>query len=299
METKIIIVTEQDTNKRIDNFISEQTDLTRSRVQKLIEQGNITINEKAPKVSYKVQLNQEIKVIIPDAEVLDVKAEEIALDILYEDDDVIVVNKPKGMVVHPAAGNFSGTLVNAIMAHCGDNLSEINGVIRPGIVHRIDKDTSGVLVIAKNNEAHLKLAAQLKEHSMKRIYVAVVSGNLKNDKGTIDKPIARNPKDRKKMGIVPGGRHAVTHYKVLKRLHDCTIVELKLETGRTHQIRVHMSSIGHPLLGDEVYGSGKNKYGFKGQALHAKVLGFIHPSTNEYIEFSSELPLEFQKLLAK
>ena len=213
METKSIIATEQDANKRIDNFISETTELTRSRVQKLIEQGNITINGKAPKVSYKVQTNQEIEVIIPDAEVLEVKAEEIDLDILYEDNDVIVVNKPKGMVVHPAAGNFTGTLVNAIMAHCGDNLSEINGVIRPGIVHRIDKDTSGVLVVAKNNQAHLSLAAQLKEHSMNRIYVAVVSGNLKEDKGTIDKPIARNPKDRKKMAVVYGGREAVTHYK--------------------------------------------------------------------------------------
>lgn len=298
MEEKIIVVTEEHINKRIDNFISEVENLTRSRVQKLIEEGNVTINEKVPKVSYKVQLNQEIKLIIPDAEVLEVKAENIELDILYEDNDVIVVNKPKGMVVHPAAGNFSGTLVNAIMAHCGDNLSEINGVIRPGIVHRIDKNTSGILVVAKNNEAHLKLAAQLKEHSMNRIYVAVVHGNIKNDKGTVNAPIGRNPKDRKKMAIVSGGRHAVTHYKVLKRLHDCTILELKLETGRTHQIRVHMSSIGHPLLGDDVYGSGKNKYGFEGQALHAKVLGFIHPSTNEYMEFSSELPIEFQKLLS-
>lgn len=299
MEQKTIIVTEMDVNKRIDNFISEKTDLTRSYVQKLIEQGNIKINEKVPKVSYKVQLNQEINITIPEAKVLEIKPEKIELDILYEDSDVIVINKPKGMVVHPAAGNYSGTLVNAIMEHCGDNLSEINGVIRPGIVHRIDKDTSGVLVVAKNNNAHLKLAEQLKEHSMNRIYVAVVSGNLKNDEGTIDKPIARNPKDRKKMAVVYGGREAITHYKVIKRLADCTIVELKLETGRTHQIRVHMASIGHPLLGDAVYGNGKNKYGFIGQALHAKVLGFIHPSTGKYIEFSSELPIEFQKLLAK
>lgn len=299
MEQKTIIVAEVDVNKRIDNFIAEKTDLTRSYVQKLIEQGNVKINEKVPKVSYKTQLNQEINVTIPDAKVLEIKPEKIELDILYEDDDVIVVNKPKGMVVHPAAGNYSGTLVNAIMEHCGDNLSEINGVIRPGIVHRIDKDTSGVLVVAKNNNAHLKLAAQLKEHSMNRIYIAVVSGNLKNDEGTIDKPIARNPKDRKKMAVVYGGREAITHYKVIKRLMDCTIVELKLETGRTHQIRVHMASIGHPLLGDSVYGNGKNKYGFIGQALHAKMLGFIHPSTGKYIEFSSEPPIEFQKLLAK
>lgn len=299
MEQKIILVTEMDINKRIDNFIAEKTDLTRSYVQKLIEQGNIKINEKVPKVSYKVQLNQEINITIREAKLLEIKPEKIELDILYEDNDVIVINKPKGMVVHPAAGNYSGTLVNAIMEHCGNNLSEINGVIRPGIVHRIDKDTSGVLVVAKNNNAHLKLAEQLKEHSMNRIYVAVVSGNLKNDEGTIDKPIARNPKNRKKMAVVYGGREAITHYKVIKRLADCTIVELKLETGRTHQIRVHMASIGHPLLGDAVYGNGKNKYGFIGQALHAKVLGFIHPSTGKYIEFSSELPIEFQKLLAK
>ena len=259
METKIIVVSENDINKRLDNFVSEKTDLTRSRVQKLIQQGNITINEKLLKVSYKVQLNQEIEVVIPDAEPLDIKAEEILLDIVYEDNDIIVVNKPKGMVVHPACGNYTGTLVNAIMAHCGDNLSEINGVIRPGIVHRIDKDTSGILVVAKNNSAHLKLAAQLKEHSMNRIYIAVVSGNLKNDEGTIDAPIARNPKDRKKMAVVPNGRRAVTHYKVIKRLNDCTIVELKLETGRTHQIRCQLANNKMPIKGDLKYGAKRSE----------------------------------------
>ena len=230
---------------------------------------------------------------------LEIVPEEIPLNILYDDDDVIVIDKPKGMVVHPANGNYTGTLVNAIMSKFGDNLSGINGVIRPGIVHRIDKDTSGVLVIAKNDKAHLKLAEQLKEHSMTRVYVAVVRGKLKEKVGTIDAPIGRNPKDRKKMGVVANGKRAVTHYKVIKELDDCSVIEVRLETGRTHQIRVHMSYIGHPLLGDSVYSNGKNKYGVVGQALHAKILGFIHPSTGEYMEFSSNLPEEFERLLAK
>ncbi|MBQ7668756.1 MAG: RluA family pseudouridine synthase [Clostridia bacterium] len=299
MELIHITVTKEDEGERLDTFISKKLSLTRSRVQNLIEENNIEIDNKKAKASLKIKENQIISVTIPDAKELDIVAENIELDILYEDDDVLVVNKPKGMVVHPAAGNYTGTLVNAIMAHCKDNLSSINGVIRPGIVHRIDKDTSGILVVAKNDNAHIKLAKQLKEHSMKRIYVAIVKGNLKDDKGTINAPIGRNPKERKKMAVVSGGRNAVTHYKVLKRLKDATIVELKLETGRTHQIRVHMSYIGHPLIGDTVYGSGKNSYGIKGQALHAKVLGFVHPVTNEYMEFSSPLPQEFQKLLAK
>ena len=284
---------------RIDKFVSDKLDISRSRVQKLIEDGNITIDGKLAKSSSKVESGQVIMVEIPELIPLEVKAEEIPLDILYEDDDVIVVNKPKGMVVHPANGNYTGTLVNAIMAHCKDNLSGINGVIRPGIVHRIDKDTSGVLVIAKNDKAHLHLATQLKEHSMKRVYIAIARGIFKEETGTINAPIGRNPKDRKKMGIIANGRHAVTHYKVLKQLEDAAILEVKLETGRTHQIRVHMAYINHPLLGDTVYSSGKNKYGFTGQALHAKILGFIHPSTGKYMEFSSSLPEEFQKLLAK
>jgi len=284
---------------RIDKFVSDKLDISRSRVQKLIEEGNITIDGKIAKSSSKVESGQVIMVEIPELIPLEVKAEEIPLDILYEDNDVIVVNKPKGMVVHPANGNFTGTLVNAIMSHCKDNLSGINGVIRPGIVHRIDKDTSGVLVIAKNDKAHLHLATQLKEHSMKRVYIAIARGIFKEETGTINAPIGRNPKDRKKMGIIANGRHAVTHYKVLKQLEDAAILEVKLETGRTHQIRVHMAYINHPLLGDTVYSSGKNKYGFTGQALHAKILGFIHPSTGKYMEFSSSLPEEFQKLLAK
>lgn len=297
MEIKKIIVDES--GKRIDKYISEKTDLTRSRVQKLIDDGMVTINGNPAKSSAKVNEGEVLSVEIPELKPLEIVPEEIPLNILYDDDDVIVIDKPKGMVVHPANGNYTGTLVNAIMSKFGDNLSGINGVIRPGIVHRIDKDTSGVLVIAKNDKAHLKLAEQLKEHSMTRVYVAVVRGRLKEKVGTIDAPIGRNPKDRKKMGVVANGKRAVTHYKVIKELDDCSVIEVRLETGRTHQIRVHMSYIGHPLLGDTVYSNGKNKYGFVGQALHAKILGFIHPSTGEYMEFSSNLPEEFEKLLAK
>jgi len=285
--------------ERIDKFISDKLNISRSRVQKLIEEGFVTVDGKVIKASVKTEENQVIMIEIPPAKEVEIVAEDITLDILYEDDDVIVVNKPKGMVVHPANGNYTGTLVNAIMAHCKDNLSGINGEIRPGIVHRIDKDTSGVLVIAKNDNAHLSLAEQLKEHSMTRVYIAVARGQFKDLAGVIDAPIGRNPKDRKKMGVVSNGRHAVTHYKVLKQLDDCAVLEVRLETGRTHQIRVHMTYIGHPLLGDSVYSSGKNKYGFIGQALHAKTLGFIHPSTGKYMEFSSNLPEEFDKLLAK
>ncbi len=297
MEIKKIIVDES--GKRIDKYISEKLDLTRSRVQKLIDDGMVTINGNVAKSSAKVNEGEVLFVEIPELKPLEIVPEEIPLNILYDDDDVIVIDKPKGMVVHPANGNYTGTLVNAIMSKFGDNLSGINGVIRPGIVHRIDKDTSGVLVIAKNDKAHLKLAEQLKEHSMTRVYVAVVRGKLKEKVGTIDAPIGRNPKDRKKMGVVANGKRAVTHYKVIKELDDCSVIEVRLETGRTHQIRVHMSYIGHPLLGDNVYSNGKNKYGFVGQALHAKILGFIHPSTGEYMEFSSNLPEEFEKLLAK
>ena len=297
MEIKKIIVDES--GKRIDKYISEKLDLTRSRVQKLIDDGMVTINGNVAKSSAKVNEGEVLSVEIPELKQLEIVPEEIPLNILYDDDDVIVIDKPKGMVVHPANGNYTGTLVNAIMSKFGDNLSGINGVIRPGIVHRIDKDTSGVLVIAKNDKAHLKLAEQLKEHSMTRVYVAVVRGKLKEKVGTIDAPIGRNPKDRKKMGVVANGKRAVTHYKVIKELDDCSVIEVRLETGRTHQIRVHMSYIGHPLLGDSVYSNGKNKYGFVGQALHAKILGFIHPSTGEYMEFSSNLPEEFERLLAK
>ena len=235
---------------------------------------------------------------MPEPVHLKVEAENIPLDILYEDKDVIVVNKPQGMVVHPAPGNYNGTLVNALLYHCND-LSSINGVIRPGIVHRIDKDTTGVLVVAKNDEAHNFLSDQLRDHSMKREYYALVEGRIKEDEGTIDKPLARSKKDRLKIGIVEGGRRAVTHYTVVERYKNTTLVKCVLETGRTHQIRVHMSSIGHPLVGDPLYGFKKSKYRQDGQMLHAKTLGFIHPRTKEYMEFSSELPLYFEKMLEK
>ena len=229
---------------------------------------------------------------------LKAEAEDIPLNIVYEDSDVIVVNKPQGMVVHPAPGNYSGTLVNGLLYHCKD-LSTINGVIRPGIVHRIDKDTSGILVVAKNDNSHNFLSEQLRDHSMKREYYAVVEGRLKNDNGIIDKPLGRNKKDRLKMGIVEGGRRAVTHYEVLERYNNTTLIKCILETGRTHQIRVHMASIGHPLIGDPLYGFKKQKFKLEGQMLHAKVLGFIHPTTKEYMEFSSELPGYFQELIEK
>ena len=295
----IYIVDEIDIKKRLDVYVSEKSEISRSHAQKLINDGNVSVNNKQEKVSYKVTIGDSINITIPEAKTLDIVAEDIPLDILYEDNDVIVVNKPKGMVVHPAAGNYTGTLVNAIMAHSGDNLSGINGVIRPGIVHRIDKDTSGILVIAKNDIAHVELAKQLKDHTMKRVYVAIVKGNIKSDEGTIDAPIGRHKIHRKKMAVVKDGRHAVTHYKVIKRVDNLTVIEARLETGRTHQIRVHMSHIGHPLLGDDVYGDGKNKYHFEGQALHAKILGFVHPITNEYMEFESELPEEFKKIIDK
>jgi len=285
--------------ERVDKFISDKLNISRSRIQKLIEDGLVTVNGKVIRASYKTEEADIIMVEIPEVKPVEIIAEDIKIDILYEDEDVIVVNKPKGMVVHPANGNYTGTLVNAIMSHCKDNLSGINGEIRPGIVHRIDKDTSGVLVIAKNDKAHIALADQLKEHSMTRVYIAIARGKFKDMAGVIDAPIGRNPKDRKKMGVVTSGRHAVTHYKVIKQLDDCAVLEVRLETGRTHQIRVHMTYIGHPLLGDTVYSTGKNKYGFIGQALHAKTLGFIHPSTGKYMEFSSSLPEEFEKLLAK
>lgn len=285
--------------ERIDKFVADKLGISRSRVQKLIEDGLVTIAGKQAKGSRLIELGEIVMVEIPEAKSVEIVAQDINLDILYEDSDVIVVNKPKGMVVHPANGNYTGTLVNAIMAHCGENLSGINGEIRPGIVHRIDKDTSGVLVIAKNDKAHISLAEQLKNHSMTRVYIAVARGYFKDSAGVVDAPIGRNPKERKKMAVVSGGRHAVTHYKVIKQLDDCAVLEVRLETGRTHQIRVHMTYIGHPLLGDSVYSSGKNKYGFVGQALHAKTLGFIHPSSGEYMEFSSNLPEEFDKLLAK
>lgn len=299
-ENMNLIVEDVDAGKRIDLYLSEKIeDMSRSQVQKLIGEGNIKVNNKDIKSNYKIKINDSIEIIIPEPVMLEVVPEDIDIEIMYEDDDIVVVNKPQGMVVHPAAGNYTGTLVNALLAKCS-NLSGINGVIRPGIVHRIDKDTSGVLVVAKNDNAHKFLAEQIKAHSMKRIYMALVEGVIKNDEGTIDVPIGRHPVERKRMAVVQkNGRNAVTHYKVLERYKANTLVEARLETGRTHQIRVHMSYIGHPLVGDPVYGYKKQNFKLQGQALHAMTLGFIHPSTGEYMEFNSPLPEYYEMLLNK
>lgn len=287
--------------ERIDRFLSGDLEgLSRSYIQKLLKEGGITVDGKAVKSNYKLNAGDEILVQIPDPEPMDILPEDIPLDILYEDEDILVVNKPKGMVVHPSPGHYSHTLVNAVLFHCGGRLSGINGVLRPGIVHRIDMDTTGSLLICKNDRAHQILADDLKEHNITRRYHAVVHGNLKEDTGTVNAPIGRHPVDRKKMSTkAPNGRHAVTHYRVLERFGNYTYIECELETGRTHQIRVHMASIGHPLLGDEVYGRGKNPFHLEGQTLHAMVLGFVHPSTGEYMEFEAPLPEYFEELLRK
>ena len=285
---------------RIDRYLSEMNEeLSRSYIQKLLKEQKITVNGSAVKANYKVQEGDEISVAVPDIKEPDILPEDIPLDILYEDDDVLIVNKPKGMVVHPSAGHTSGTLVNAIMFHCKDNLSGINGVLRPGIVHRIDKDTTGALLVCKNDNAHRNLAEQLKEHSIRRRYRAIVAGVLKEDEGTIEAPIGRHPIDRKKMAVnYKNGKDAVTHYKVLERFGDYTYIQCELETGRTHQIRVHMASIGHPLVGDEVYGPKKCPFkGLQGQTLHARTLGIIHPTTGKYLEVNAPLPEYFIELL--
>lgn len=289
-----------DANKRVDVFISEKIEtLSRSQVQKLIEDDKVFVNDKKIKSNYKIKDGDLIKVEIPDPVKIDVTPEDIDIEILYEDEDIVVVNKSQGMVVHPAAGNYTGTLVNALLSKCS-NLSGINGAIRPGIVHRIDKDTSGVLVVAKNDIAHQNLSNQIKEHSVNRIYIALVEGIIKNDSGVINLPIGRHPVERKKMAVVSrGGRNAVTHFKVIERFKENTLIEARLETGRTHQIRVHMAYIGHPLVGDPVYGYKKQKYKLKGQVLHAMTLGFIHPTKNEYMEFTAPLPDYFNELIRK
>ena len=291
----------EDVGTRIDVFLAENMeDLSRSGVQKLIDEGMITLNGGKTKANYKLREKDVIDVTVPEVKEVEILPEDIPLDILYEDADVIVVNKPQGMVVHPAPGHTSGTLVNALMFHCGDDLSGINGEKRPGIVHRIDKDTSGVLMIAKNDIAHQSLAAQLAEHSITRKYNAVVYNGFNEDEGTVNEPIGRNPQDRKKMAVTQKhSRHAVTHYRVIERMEKFTLIEAQLETGRTHQIRVHMTYIGHPLLGDPVYGPKKQPVSLEGQALHARVLGFIHPRTGEYMEFEAPLPPYFEALLER
>ncbi|MEE1198252.1 MAG: RluA family pseudouridine synthase [Acutalibacteraceae bacterium] len=297
---QIITLEVTDSNKRIDAFIADNTDITRSRATSLLADGNVTVNGQVKGKSYKVKTGDQIVINVPDPVELDAKPQDIALDIVYEDDDLLVVNKPKGMVVHPAAGNLDGTLVNALLFHCKGRLSGINGVMRPGIVHRIDKDTSGLLIVAKNDAAHAHLAEQIKEHSFTREYEAVVYGNVKADNGSISAPIGRHPVKRKQMAVTAqNSKNAVTHYTVLKRFGDFTHVRLKLETGRTHQIRVHMSYIGHAVAGDEVYGPKNVIKSLGGQCLHAKKIGFIHPSTNQYMEFDSELPQYFNSFLDK
>lgn len=295
------MVSPEDAGVRIDKYLAEQLpDITRSYLQKLLKDGSVQMNGKPVKASTKTAAGAVIALTIPEPEEPEILPENIPLDILYEDSDVILINKPKDMVVHPAAGHYTGTLVNALMYHCKGDLSGINGVLRPGIVHRIDKDTTGVLIVCKNDRAHNALAEQLKEHSITRKYRAIVCGNLKEDEGTVDAPLGRHPQDRKKMAIVrSGGKRAVTHYRVLERFGNYTYIECRLETGRTHQIRVHMASLGHPLLGDEIYGRAKSPFKLEGQTLHAMVLGFIHPTTGEYMEFEAPLPEYFEKLLEK
>ncbi len=291
--------------ERLDIYISETEKITRSAAQKLIENGFVSVNGASKPKNYRLSDTDEVEIDYPEPVPDEALPENIPLTIVYEDDDLLVVNKPKGMVVHPAAGNYTGTLVNALLWHCKDGLSGINGVIRPGIVHRIDKDTAGLLVVAKNDRSHLSLAAQIKEHKADRIYHAVVTGGLKEDVGTISRPIGRNPSDRKKMAVCADGREAITHYRVLERLNGFTYAELKLETGRTHQIRVHMASIGHPLAGDALYGGGNTAFEkhnpelFDGQCLYAKSIGFNHPSTGEYMFWDSELPEWFSAILDK
>ena len=299
MNEVVFEITPEMEGERIDKCISNYVEtLSRSYIQKIIKEGKAYINDAPVKSNYKVRVDDKVQFTIPDCEELDIPPQDIPLDIIYEDKDVLIVNKPKNMVVHPAPGHYEGTLVNAIMYHCHNDLSGINGVLRPGIVHRIDKDTTGSLIICKNDEAHRKIAEQLKEHSITRKYRAIVYGRISNDEGVVDAPIGRHPTDRKKMAINErNGKTAITHYKVLERFEKYTYIECQLETGRTHQIRVHMTSIGHPLLGDEVYGNAKCPFKLEGQTLHAMTIGFIHPSTNQYVEYEAPLPEYFERLL--
>lgn len=299
-EIREFLVEESSDLDRLDVFLSEQLgDMSRSYIQKIIKDKKVSVNGKERKANYAVKEDDKVVIEIPAPKLLEVEAENIPLDIVYEDDDVLIINKPQNMVVHPAPGNYTGTLVNAIIYHCKDKLSSINGIIRPGIVHRIDKDTSGLLMIAKNNNAHNSLADQLKDHSIEREYEFICHGVVKEDKITVNKPLARNPKDRLKMAIVEGGREAITHFEVIKRYENFTHMRAKLETGRTHQIRVHALSLNHPLLGDSIYGPKNTKFKLQGQTLHAKKLGFIHPTKEEYVEFNSELPQYFQKVIKR
>ncbi len=294
----ILFLAEPEEAVRLDVFLADYLDtVSRSFLQKLIADGRVLVDGEQKKKNYLVEGGERISVDLPEPEPLDIPAEDIPLEIVFEDEDVLVVNKPKGMVVHPAAGHHSGTLVNALLYHCGDDLSGINGVLRPGIVHRIDRDTTGLLAVCKNDAAHASLAAQLKAHSVTRVYTAIAQGHFREPEGTVDKPIARDKKDRLRMAVDPLGKPAVTHYKVLEEMKGYSLTECRLETGRTHQIRVHLSSIGHPLMGDELYGARKNALSPDGQLLHAGVLGFVHPRTGEYLEFTAPLPEAFERVL--
>jgi 23S rRNA pseudouridine1911/1915/1917 synthase len=295
---KKFIVKKEDVGKRIDAYISSKDEqISRTAVQRMIEEENILVNGNKTKASYKVQENDKIEIQEVKPKEIELKAQDIPLEVIYEDKDIIVINKPKGLVVHPAVGNPDGTLVNAIMAICKDTLSGIGGEIRPGIVHRLDKDTSGVLIVAKNNNAHINISEQIKNHETEKTYLALVRGIVKENEATINMPIGRSSKDRKKMAVTRDGKNAITHFKVLKRYEKYTLLEIKIETGRTHQIRVHLSHIGYPVVGDYTYSNGKNDFNVEGQMLHAKKIKFKHPETNKEMELTAKLPEYFQKIL--
>lgn len=295
---KLIAKNVNEEKQRLDAYIAkENEDISRTMIKKLIEDGNILVNGKKQKTSYKVQNNDEIEINIPEAKEINLKAQDIPIEIIYEDNDIIVVNKPKGMVVHPAVGNLDGTLVNAIMNICKDTLSGIGGEVRPGIVHRLDKDTSGLLIIAKNDNSHIKMSEQIKNREVTKIYIALVRGVIAENEATIDMPIARSTKDRKKMAVNRNGKKAVTHFKVLKRYDKYTLLQIKIDTGRTHQIRVHMAEIGHPVVGDMVYSNGKNDFGVEGQMLHSKILEFKHPITGKEMHLEAKIPEYFEDVL--
>lgn len=293
-------IIQEEVNKRIDNYLSKKNeDLSRVAIQRLLQEEKILVNGKRAKASYKVRKNDEITIEEEKPKEIELKAQDIPIEVVYEDDDIIVVNKPKGLVVHPANGNPDGTLVNAIMAICKDSLSGIGGEIRPGIVHRLDKDTSGLLIVAKNDKAHINMSEQIKNHEVEKTYIALVKGIVKENEATINMPIGRSPKDRKKMTVVKTGKKAITHFKVLERFYkeNCTLLEVKIETGRTHQIRVHLSQIGYPVVGDTTYSNGKNKWNIKGQCLHAKSLKFKHPITGKEMFLEAKLPKYFEDII--